>query len=383
LQSLATVPEGEELRDSHNWFGFKIASVLVGLIICIAGIKEGTHFMRGLVRGGEARYDTASLGLSPKVQTKANNLITGIVNSDLDVEGEAAAYSLMRKAQIPKELSFLAGVYDPLLPSDRAFLWHIPRCASNTVKSIAGQCFGLLLATESGGSATSDKLSIIADLEGGHYVNVDTSTPTGIEHAKNLNVANLPGLNLVASSYFYDAAEKLFSEQHRGRCIAMMRHPVDRAVSLYAFLANDPKNTVVLPGMSLEDYVNSDRVERNWMTRFLSNAKEDELTAEHLAIAKKVLETKCLVGLLKFKGESLSRIETYFGWTIDGEKASDCHMKLLDWNWPNKNKHNSVKEGSETWRKLETVNNLDMQLYKYAEKIYKLQGEAIFRSSGR
>ena len=61
LQSLATVPEGEELRDVHSWFGLKIASVLVGLVICIAGIKEGTNVMRDLIRGGEAGYDTASL----------------------------------------------------------------------------------------------------------------------------------------------------------------------------------------------------------------------------------------------------------------------------------------------------------------------------------
>ena len=363
-QPLATVPEGEELRDARSLIGPKLAGILVALIICIAGIKEGMNLMRELAQGGGVRHDTAAsdeLLRRRKRGTKSKIALVKSEEEDLDEEED---WNLLQKSEIPNELQYLAGIYDPILPTDRAFLWHVPRSAATTVKSIAAQCFGLLLATEMGSSAVSNQITIITDLEGGTYVNVDTSSLAGIQHAKQMNVANLPGLNFVAASFFYDAAENLFSDQHRGRCITMMRHPVERAVSLYSVLVDAPGgSTVVLPGMSLEDYANSDRVERNWMTRYLSNAKDKELKPEHLAIAKRVLEKKCLVGLLKFKGESLRRIETYFGWTLDGEKVIDCHTKLLDWNWPNKKKHSSVKEGSEAWRKLAEVNDLDMKLY--------------------
>jgi hypothetical protein len=384
-QPLATVHEGQELRDGHHsWFGPKIAGILVALIICIAGIKEGVSVLQFMVRGGEGggmRYygeDSEQL----RRRKKGTNKLLDVKNvQDEEDDEDEEDYKLMRKVVVPPELQFLASIYEPILPTDRAFLWHVPRSAAATIKSIASQCFGLLLATEMGASTASNQITVITDLEGGNYLNVDTSSPDGIKHAKELNMANLPGLNFVSTSFFYDAAQNLFSDMHRGRCITMMRHPVERAASMYHLFASDPHSNVAITGMTLEDFANSDRVERNWMTRFLSNAEDNELKLEHLAIAKCVLEQKCLVGLLKFKWESLRRIETYFGWTLDGEKVNDCHTKLLDWNWPNKNKHLAVKEGSEAWRKLASVNELDMKLYKHAEKIYKIQGQRLFSNN--
>lgn len=379
-QPLATVPEGEELRDHHSWFGPKVAGLLIVLIICIAGIKEGVFVLQTLVACGDGgRYygeDADQLRRRKKNKKPLSTVSKVPQEEEDDEEDDEADFKLMRKVKIPDELKYLASIYDPILSTDRAFLWHVPRSAAATIKSIASQCFGLLLATEMGAATASDQISIITDLEGGNYVNVDTSTPAGIQHAKELNMANLAGLNFVSTSYFYDAAEHLFSEYHRGRCMTMMRHPVDRAASLFHLFASDPNNQFA--GMTIDEYVNSDRVERNWMTRFLSNGVDNELKLEHLAIAKRVLEQKCLVGMMKFKWESLRRFETYFGWTLDGEKVNDCHTKLLDWNWPNKNKHPAVKEGSEAWRKLAALNDLDMKLYKHAEKIYKIQGQRLF-----
>ena len=368
--SLATVPEGEELRDAHTWFGPKLAGVLVTLLVCAAGLKElSKAFTQGTTKDGQLR------GRETTIKSKQSG------QSEEEQRDAAEAYALTRNVQIPTELNFLAGVYDPVLPTDRAFLWQIPRSASGTIKAIAARCFGLLVASEVGAASVSDRLTIISDLEGGKYVNVDTSTAEGIDKAKQIGLTSLPGLNLISTSFFYDAAVKLFSETNRGRCVVMMRHPVERAASLFAVHVNEPNSPITLTGMSLSEYANSDRAERNWMTRFLSNTQEGELTTEHLAIAMKILETKCLIGLLKFKGESMRRIENYFGWTIDGEKASDCHTKLLDWNWINKNKHMPVKEGSEVWRKLADVNDMDMKLYKHAERLYKIQGDVLFKGS--
>jgi hypothetical protein len=369
-QSLATVPEGQELRDPNTWLGPKIAGMLVACLICIAGVKE---IWLQLIHGNQS--DSLK---SKSVAHKRKKVI--FPTEDYAAEDEVEAYKLLRNTKIPKELRYLSGIYEPILPTDRVFLWQIPRSASSTIKSIAAQCFGLLLATEMGAQAVSDQINIFTDLDGGNYLNVDTSTPSGIDHAKQLNVTDMPGLNMVASSYFFHAAEALFSNQHKGRCIIMMRHPVERAASLFAIMSNDQTSSSDIRIMSLDDYANSDQVERNWMTRFLSNAQDDDLTVKHLALAKKVMETKCLVGLLKDKGPSLARIEHFFGWTMDSEKSRECHTKLLDWNWPSKNKHSQVQEGSETWRKLASLNDLDMNLYKHAEKVYKLQGDALFRN---
>ena len=139
---------------------------------CVAGIKEVSNFLSNFSQGGESRYRAG----------KSDGALTIPGQSDEEQRAAADAYSLMDKTKIPPELKFLAGVGDPLSPSDRVFLWHVPRSASATAKAIAAQCSGLLLATEVGGSTASDQLSIVTDLEGGSYVNVDTSTPTGIEH---------------------------------------------------------------------------------------------------------------------------------------------------------------------------------------------------------
>jgi hypothetical protein len=80
-----------------------------------------------------------------------------------------------------------------------------------------------------------------------------------------------------------------------------------------------------------------------------------------------------LVGLLKHKTESFRRFEAYFNLAIRDEKVDDCHTKMLDWNWPNKNKHTPVREGSEAWRLLMKHNEFDVKLFHYAEEIFDEQ----------
>ena len=151
---------------------------------------------------------------------------------------------------------------------------------------------------------------------------------------------------------------------------AMFRHPVDRAVSMYYYLYNDPKLREMLNGASLEEYARVGPVENNWMVRFMSNALNGELTADHEAIAKEVLRRKCLIGILGRKAESLRRFEQFFGWRITGEKMEACHERLLIWDWANKNKHPLIKEGTTVWKLLENYNLFDIRLYHYAEELF-------------
>lgn len=376
-KSLATVPEGEALKHSSSasstgrmsWLGPKIVGIFVVLMIVIAGLKEGIKEIRIIISGGEPNDSTESDMLRRRKED----------DSEEDAEGEDFIPDI---DVMPEELNFLASTYEPLQANDRAFFWHVPRSGGASVKSIAAQCIGLLMATEAGAAHSSDQIKIITDIDGGKFVNVDTTNPAGIDHAQSVNVANLAGLNFISTPFLYEASQKLFGDLTRGRMFTMMRHPVDRAASLYYVLASDPNNGVLIPGESLEDFAKSDRVEKNWMTRFLSNGQEESMSMDNVAVAKQVLKHKCLVGLLKLKGESLRRFETFFGWTIDGEKTEDCHSKMLDWNWPNKNKHPPVREGTETWRLLMKNNELDMKLYKYAEELFQEQGLRIFPNGG-
>eukprot|EP01083_Nonionella_stella_P045150 121350_1 len=113
------------------------------------------------------------------------------------------------------------------------------------------------------------------------------------------------------------------------------------------------------------------------MTRFLSNTLSGELTPEHEAIAKEVLRTKCLVGLLRDKTETMRRLEVFFNLKANerNQRREECEEKLLYWDWPGKNRHEPVVQGSEAWDTLLKQNTFDLRLYEYAERLFEAQGK--------
>lgn len=298
-RKLQTVIEGEELRSSNSRFSVKVTVLLLAFFICIAGIRETTRMIR------ESKDETTRAEDKLK-RVERGNSTRDESSREEDIDGELT--------EIPDELRHLANIETPFLPTDRAFFWHIPRSGGVTVKMIVSQCLKLTLASEQGAADASDNLSVLSDTEGNHFVNVNTYAADGIVHAKDLNLATFPRLDLIASPFIYDISEHILSSDYRGRCFTILRHPVDRAISSFY-----DSHATLSEETEIEDYVDSDRLAPNWMTRVLSNTLEDELTTTHLEIAKHVLEDRCIVGLLRSKGESMRRIENYFGWKLDGE----------------------------------------------------------------
>ena len=121
----------------------------------------------------------------------------------------------------------------------------------------------------------------------------------------------------------------------------------------------------------------------SWMTRFLSNALSGELTPEHEAIAKEVLRTKCIIGLLKDKTETMRRFEYLFAHKAKerSQRREECVEKLLFWDWPGKNRHTAVERGSEAWDMLYKQNSFDLRLFEYAQQLFVAQGK-LFDGSG-
>ncbi|KAL7466660.1 hypothetical protein ACHAXS_011339 [Conticribra weissflogii] len=288
----------------------------------------------------------------------------------------------------PNELVNLADIfqepYNPL--KNKLFIWHIPRAGSTTIKRIASHCMGLSLASEAGKSeigkggirpgSPRDVLRVVEGLDGMHFANVDMSSKEGIKRAKKLHVGTDEIVDLVSSSHIYDVAT-IFNLDHKGYMVAMMRHPIDRAVSIYYNMKKNPAYEHLVGNFaSIDQYSRSSLVENNWMTRFLSNAPEGPLTPEHEAIAKEVLRKKCLIGLLREKTETMRRLESFFNWKADrSQRRMECEEKLLYWDWPGKNRHDPVLEGSEAWNRLEFQNTFDIRLYEYAEKLFVAQGK--------
>mmetsp|Transcript_4351 Transcript_4351/g.4808 ORF Transcript_4351/g.4808 Transcript_4351/m.4808 type:complete len:420 (+) Transcript_4351:8-1267(+) len=284
-----------------------------------------------------------------------------------------------------ENLIYLAEVTDfPVKKTDVPFLFHVPRSGGNTVRDILGSCYKMTEASIMGKRkhhTDHDSLQIVHSEDGLSYVDVDTSTVEGIYRAKKLGLVEHGLANVIISQHIHPAAE-MFNLEQQGRCFSIIRHPIERAVSMFHYLgvaSTDPNYDPSLAYMSIEMYARSKRAEYNWMVRLLANELENDLTKEHLELAKEVLQRKCLVGLLEEKEESFRRFEKYFGWESKTKEEEECRERLLNWGWSNKHSHPSVEEGSVVWDLLYKKNELDMELYDYAKDIF-LEQVSLFKS---
>mmetsp|Transcript_14779 Transcript_14779/g.20963 ORF Transcript_14779/g.20963 Transcript_14779/m.20963 type:complete len:213 (-) Transcript_14779:215-853(-) len=201
-------------------------------------------------------------------------------------------------------------------------------------------------------------------------MNVDTTTPGGIQHAKDLNIAESGLAKIIFSSYFHGGSE-LFNPVNRGRFFTIFRHPIERAASLFYYRQTATWEKIFgLNTLTLEQFLRKGRGEKNWMVRLLTNKFTERLTGEDLEVAKEILRTRCVVGLMDRMEESLDRFSTYFGWSApDGD---DCKNELLH-KGVNRNSHAKVKVGSEAWNIMYEQNELDIKLYEYAQVLFEEQ----------
>mmetsp|Transcript_13233 Transcript_13233/g.19268 ORF Transcript_13233/g.19268 Transcript_13233/m.19268 type:complete len:503 (-) Transcript_13233:99-1607(-) len=284
---------------------------------------------------------------------------------------------------VPDELKNIADLTAPMdYANHKPLFWHIPRAGGSTLKDLAARCLRLNQASEVGAVIDPTAMMgaggvrVVADVDGSKYLNVDTTTIQGIQRAGDLHAAAHPDLHLIVTPFLYETSSHLLNPVNQGRMFALFRHPVDRAVSMYHYLHKLDSAAGIMEGLNtIEDYARSPLVENNWMTRFLSNQWDGQLTTENELIAKEVLKHKCLVGLIKKKAESLNRFEKFMGWNIRDNEQEECFERLIDWDWSNKNKHDLVKKGSDTWQALVDANIFDVRLYRFAEELFEVQGE--------
>lgn len=327
------------------------------------------------------RTDDSRLTLATTSSFERKSAVTSdILSKAYESAGFATTAMLLSDIGRSPSLMNLADVSNfPINSTGVPFFFHVPRSGGSTVKDILGGCYGFTQASDLGGrkqgSLRAASLEVMHADDGAAYVNVDTSSAEGIRKAKRIGLVESGVANFIASPHFYPAAT-LFNADQEGRCFTMIRHPVERAVSMFHYLAVakwEPTYDPSLAYISIEMYARSKRLEHNWMVRFLSNELEHDVTEDHLRIAKDVLRRKFLVGLLNQREESFQRFEQYFGWAPKNKDQRDCRDRLIQWGWSNKHSHPQVEEGSVAWDLLYMKNSFDMKLYHYAMVLFNEQ----------
>lgn len=194
----------------------------------------------------------------------------------------------------------------------------------------------------------------------------------GIQRARDFGLASSGNIDIVFSSYLSETSV-LFTNENMGRVFTFLRHPIDRAVSMFNYLASNRQLNPAIADMSLIEYAESAHIENNWMVRYLVNQMEGEITKNHLEEAKEVLRRKFFIGIVDEFEESIEQFAVYFDWwskiedTDKSEQREDCVSQLVSFGIGVGSRENlPLEKGDQAWALITWQNQYDTALYEYA-----------------
>jgi hypothetical protein len=205
--------------------------------------------------------------------------------------------------------------------------------------------------------------------------------------------------DVVSSHLFFPTLEYLLADNtsSKGKVFTILRHPIERALSLFYYLGDESSKhersyNPSFKNLTLEEFLHSNKVESDWLTRKLNGDLRGRIQSEHVNHALEILRTKFLIGLVSHLEESLRRFDLYFNWSDrlkeDQEQYKEkCIQNLIHTGGRNKNvdaNYQSFKEkilqnpSSTEYSLLLQYNGNDMKLYQYAEELFLLQRNIFF-----
>ena len=231
-----------------------------------------------------------------------------------------------------ENLKYLSNLYSSHEMNDVSFLWQIPH-STHILEEILIECYTLE-------SRSSDTMGMDTKIA---VASMKSDSPMKPQMIMS------PELQLLAST---------FTNTTHGRFFTIFRDPDDIAIDSYhEYMSHHPNF-----GLSLADYLASDLLQDDWVTRSLSGSTKSEiLNEQHLEVAKLILREKCLVGLFDRMTETFDRFQRFFHW--DAGLNTNCADNLL--LFTEVDPISLELKSSRTKEILEKRNQYDKELYQY------------------
>jgi hypothetical protein len=151
------------------------------------------------------------------------------------------------------------------------------------------------------------------------------------------------------------AGEKLYDSDNQGRFLALFRHPVDRAVSMFYYLQSATWERTYRPewaDMTVLEWAALPNAEEDYMVHKLVNKSFGEkVTETDLIIAKELVRQRFVVGLMTEMEESVRRFNIALGVDVEEPRNKECMQEFFG------EKESDEKEVSEGEKTLANTDN--------------------------
>ncbi|KAL7530599.1 hypothetical protein ACHAXR_003588 [Thalassiosira sp. AJA248-18] len=238
---------------------------------------------------------------------------------------------------------------------ETVIFWHIPKSGGTTAKSIYSSM----------GMGKSTRVY---------------PTPSKILEAKEMGLLEPGQVDIIFTSSPGFAVKQIFDSTHKGRVLALFRHPVERLISKFYYLQVaqwEKKYNPDWKDMDIIDWAKKINTDNNHMVKKLAGKiQRDKATETDLRMAMRTVKQRFVVGLMHEMEESIHRFNTVMG--IDEEEE---YTKRVMYTFfgngssmkTNFNSHPKVEKGSPAWDLLAEQNALDIRLYEYILVIFQEQ----------
>lgn len=174
-----------------------------------------------------------------------------------------------------------------------------------------------------------DELKVV-EASGANFVNVDTISRPGILRAERMGLVPSGMADLIVTNDLDYSVEHLYDVDHRGRVLALFRHPVDRLISrfYYASVATWERSyQSTWKDMDLQYWAEKINWENNIFVKSLSGRERySYVTEDDLSVAIMTVRKRLIVGLTSQMEESIHRFNIFMG--ID--ETEDINRQCMD-----------------------------------------------------